>query len=185
KAYLHGGLVIAWKDPKSGESLELLHPNGIADYLPKLVAQRGKAPTHPQIFHVQRSDGVRLEAALQWTESTDESVRSYVNGIPTHSGGSHETGFNTGVVKAVRGFIDAKKIQPKGVTLNAEDIREGIVAVLSIYIPDPQFQGQTKDRLNNPEATQLVEGAVRPALEQWLLENGSSGEAIVSRAILA
>lgn len=188
KAYLHGGLVIVFRDGSTGESVELVHPNGIADYLPKLVGQRGKAPTHGTIFHVSREstgESIRLEAALQWTESTDEYVRSYVNGIPTHAGGAHENGFNAAIAKAVRAFIEAKKIQPKGVTLTAEDIREGIVGVLSIYLPDPQFQGQTKDRLNNPEAAAAVEGVVRPALEQWLLENGTAGEAIVMRAILA
>jgi DNA gyrase subunit B len=185
KAYLHGGLVIVFKDGETGESVELCHPNGIADFLPQLVAQRGKAPTHQAVFHLVREGDVRLEAALQWTESTDEVVRSYVNGIPTHSGGSHESGFNAAVVKAVRAFIEAKKIQPKGVTLTADDIREGMVALLSIYLQDPQFQGQTKDRLNNPEAGPAVEGLVRPALEQWLLENGSVGESIVARGILA
>jgi DNA gyrase subunit B len=185
KAYLHGGLLIVFKDLATGESIELLHPNGIADYLPKLVGQRGKPAVHPSLFHVVKDGDIRLEAALQWTESPDESVRSYVNGIPTGSGGSHESGFNTAIVKAVRAFIEAKKIQPKGVTLTAEDIREGIVGLLSIYIQEPQFQGQTKDRLNNPEAGPAVEGIVRPALEQWLLENGTSGEAIVMRSILA
>jgi DNA gyrase subunit B len=185
KAYLHGGLVITFRDQATGEEVELVHPNGIADFLPKLVAQRGKATTHPTPFYVAKDNGIRLEAVLQWTESTDDHVRSYVNGIPTGSGGSHESGLNAAVVKAVRAFIEAKKIQPKGVTLTAEDIREGIVAILSIYIPDPQFQGQTKDRLNNPEAGPAVEGVIRPALEQWLLENGTAGEAIVARGILA
>jgi DNA gyrase subunit B len=185
KAYLHAGLIIAFRDLATGESVELVHPNGIADYLPQLVAQRGKATTHPTPFSVFKDNGVRLEAILQWTESTDDHVRSYANGVPTASGGTHENGFNTAVVKAVRAFIEAKKIQPKGVTLTAEDIREGLVAVISLYIPEPQFQGQTKDRLNNPEAGPAVEGVVRPALEQWLLENGSAGEAIVARAILA
>jgi DNA gyrase subunit B len=185
KAYLHGGLTIVFRDESTSEAVELAHPNGIADYLPKLVAQRGKPPTHPAIFHLAKDAEIRLEAVLQWTEATDDYVRSYVNGIPTGSGGSHENGFNTAVVKAVRAFIEAKKIQPKGVTLTAEDIREGIVGVLSIYISEPQFQGQTKDRLNNPEAGPAVEGILRPALEQWLLENGTAGEAIVARGILA
>jgi DNA gyrase subunit B len=185
KAYLHGGLVIHFRDEATGEQVELIHPNGIADYLPKLIANRGKATTHPAPFYLSKEDGMRLEAVLQWTESPDDFVRSYANGIPTGSGGSHESGFNAAIVKAVRAFIEAKKIQPKGVTLTAEDIREGIVAILSIYIPDPQFQGQTKDRLNNPEAGPAVEGVVRPALEQWLLENGTAGEAIVARGILA
>ncbi|HVK66758.1 MAG TPA: DNA topoisomerase IV subunit B [Polyangium sp.] len=185
KAYLHGGLLIVFKDQATGETVELVHPNGISDYLPKLVTQRGKPAVHASMFHVAKDGDIRLEAALLWTESPDESLRSYVNGIPTHSGGSHESGFNTAIVKAVRAFIEAKKIQPKGVTLTAEDIREGIVGLLSIYIQEPQFQGQTKDRLNNAEAGPAVEGIVRPALEQWLLENGTAGEAIVMRAILA
>src|SRR5262249_12926120 len=185
KAYLHGGLTIGFRDEATGEQIELVHPNGIAEFLPKLVAQRGKAPTHPLVFHFAKENGLRIEAALQWTESTDDHVRSYVNGSRTSSGGSHESGCNSAVVKAVRAFIEAKKVQPKGVTLTAEDIREGIVGILSIYIADPQFQGQTKDRLNNPEAGPAVESVMRPALEQWLLENGTAGEAIVARSMLA
>jgi DNA gyrase subunit B len=185
RAYLHAGLVIVFRDEASGEVTELVHPNGIADFLPKLIAQRDKPTTHPTIFYFARENGVRIEAALQWTEATDESIKSYVNGIPTHGGGSHESGLSAAIVKAVRAFMDAKKIQPKGVTLTADDIREGIVGVLSLYMADPQFQGQTKDRLNNPEIGPAVEGAVRPALEQWLLENGTAGEAIVARGILA
>jgi DNA gyrase subunit B len=185
KAYLHGGVAIVFRDEATGEEVELLHPNGIAEFLPKLVAQRGKSATHPSVFYTSKENGIRLEAAMQWTESTDMTVRSYVNGIPTPHGGSHENGYNSAIVKAVRGFIDAKKIQVKGVTLNAEDIREGVVGILSIYIAEPQFQGQTKDKLNNPEAGPAVEGVLRPALEQWLLENGSAGEAIVARGILS
>ncbi|AKT39812.1 DNA gyrase/topoisomerase IV subunit B [Chondromyces crocatus] len=198
KAYLHAGLTIIFHDEATKETVEFSHPNGIADFLPKLIAQRGKPVTHPNLFFIAREATLRtdsageteprvmkIEAALQWTESTDDYVRSYVNGIPTHSGGTHESGFGTAIVKAVRAFIEAKKIQPKGVTLTADDIREGIVGVLSVYVPDPQFQGQTKDRLNNTEVAPAVEGAIRPAVEQWLLENGSSGEAIVARAILA
>ena len=185
KAYLHGGLTIVFRDEATGEEVELLHPNGIAEYLPKLVAQRGKPPTHATIFHLSKENGVRIEAALQWTEATDDHVRSYANGIPTPDGGTHENGFNAAIVKAVRAFIEAKKIQPKGVTLTAEDIREGIVGILSIYIAEPQFQSQTKNRLNNPEAGPAVEGGVRPGLEQGLLENGTAGEAIGARAILS
>jgi DNA gyrase subunit B len=185
KAYLHAGLVIAFRDSATGDAVDFVHPNGIADYLPKLITQRGKPTTHPAPFAVFKDNGIRLEAILQWTEGTDDYVRSYANGVPTGSGGTHENGFNTAVVKAVRAFTEAKNVQPKGVTLTSDDIREGIVAVLSVYVAEPQFQGQTKDRLNNAEAAGAVEGIVRPALEQWLLDNGSAGEAIVARAILA
>ncbi len=185
KAYLHAGLVLVFKDQASGESVEICHPGGIADYLPKLVSERGKPANHPTPFYFSKENGMRLEAVLQWTEATDALLRSYANGIPTANGGTHENGFGSAIVKAVRSFMEAKNIQPKGVTLTAEDIREGVVGILSVYIQNPQFQGQTKDRLNNPEAAQAVEQAVRPALEQWLLDNGSAGEAIVARAILA
>ena len=129
--------------------------------------------------------GIRLDLALQWTQSTDEHVRSYVNGIPTGSGGTHENGFRAGLGKAVRNFIDTHNLSPKGVTLTAEDIREGLVGVLSVFLQEPQFQGQTKDRLNNPEATAAVDSQVRPALEHWLNTNISVAESIVARIILA
>ena len=122
---------------------------------------------------------------MQWTESTDEYLRSFVNGIPTGSGGSHENGFRSGLGKAVRNYIDTHKLTPKGVSLSSEDIREGVVGVLSVFITDPQFQGQTKDRLHNPEVQQYLDGAVRPQLEHWLNHNRSTAEAIVARIILA
>jgi DNA gyrase subunit B/topoisomerase-4 subunit B len=128
---------------------------------------------------------LRLDLVLQWTESTDEHIRSYVNGIPTGSGGTHENGLRAGIGKAVRNFIDTHNLSPKGVTLTAEDIREGLIGVLSIFVQEPQFQGQTKDRLNNPELVSAVDGVVRPALEHWLNTNSSVAEAIVARIILA
>src|SRR5690606_10102073 len=102
--------------------------------------------------------GLKLDVVLRWTESTDEHIRSYVNGIPTGSGGTHENGLRGGIGKAIRNYIDTHELSPKGVTLTAEDIREGVVGVLSIFIPEPQFQGQTKDKLNNPEVTAIVDG---------------------------
>jgi DNA gyrase subunit B len=185
-AYLHGGLTLFYKDLADGESIEFLHPNGIAEYLPKLVAQKLKVPTHPNLFYVAReNDEIRLEAAIQWTDATDEQVRSYANGIRTPDGGTHESGFTSAIVKAVRAFIEAKKLQPKGLTLTSDDIREGVVGLVSVYVREPQFQSQTKNRLNNPEVAPAVEALIRPALEQWLLENGTSGEAIVGRAVMA
>jgi DNA gyrase subunit B/topoisomerase-4 subunit B len=89
------------------------------------------------------------------------------------------------VVKAVRNYIETHALTPKGVTLNAEDIREGLVVVLSTYVIEPQFQGQTKGRLNNPEVAAQVDNVVRPALEKWLNDNKTSAEAIVARIILA
>jgi DNA gyrase subunit B/topoisomerase-4 subunit B len=129
--------------------------------------------------------GVRIGLVLHWTESTEESLRSYVNGIPTGSGGTHENGFRAGLGKALRNFIDTHKLAPKGVTIASEDLREGLVGVLSVFMGNPQFQGQTKDRLNNTELAAIVDAIVRPAVEHWLNHNRSVAEAIVARIILA
>jgi DNA gyrase subunit B/topoisomerase-4 subunit B len=112
-------------------------------------------------------------------------VKSYVNGIPTKNGGTHENGLKSGVVKAVRNYIETHELTPKGVTLTAEDIREGMVCVLSAYVVEPQFQGQTKERLNNPETQGQVDNVIRPAVEKWLNDNKSVAEAIIARIILA
>jgi DNA gyrase subunit B/topoisomerase-4 subunit B len=122
---------------------------------------------------------------FSWTESTEELLKSYVNGIPTGSGGTHENGLRAGVLKAIRNYIETHELTPRGVTLQAEDIREGVTGVLSVFIEDPQFQGQTKDRLNNPEMQSTVDSAVRPALEQWLNSNRTVAETIVNRIIIA
>lgn len=183
-SYLHKGLRISLTDAATGKKAEFLHPEGINDYLAKLVKAQGRPPIHPQAFTFEReTDEVRLECALQWTEDTEESVRSYANGIPTPSGGTHEIGFKQGLGKAIRSYMTAKNVSPKGVTIAAEDIREGIIAIISAYVREPQFQGQTKDRLNNPEVTNAVEGAIRVALEQWLLHNPSAADSIVARII--
>jgi DNA gyrase subunit B len=185
KSYLHKGLRITLSvGGKSKE--EFHHPGGIAEYLQKLVDAKGKRQVHPQLFGLEReSSDVRMEFALQWTEATDETVRSYANGIPTPSGGTHENGFKQGLGKAIRGYMTAKKIAPKGVTLTAEDIREGLNAIVSVFVAEPQFQGQTKDRLNNPEVTSVVESTLRVELEQWLLNNASAADSIVARIITA
>jgi DNA topoisomerase IV B subunit len=185
KTFLHKGLKITFKDEAAGTTEVLQHEGGIADFLTKIVTDRGKAPTAPNIFYFQREEGGRIECTLQWTEAHDETVRSYVNGIPTTQGGTHEQGFKSAVVKAMRSFMQAAGLEPKGVSITAEDIREGMVGVLSIYISEPQFQGQTKERLGNPEVQAQVDSAIRPALETFLLENRTSGAAIVERISLA
>src|SRR5690606_5406335 len=161
---------------------------GLADYLKKILEDRGGKSVQEAPFTLVKEheeSGVRLDLAFQWTLATDEHLRSYVNGIPTGSGGTHENGFRAGLGKAVRNFIDTHNLSPKGVTITAEDIREGLIAVLSVFVQEPQFQGQTKDRLNNAEMMSAVDSSLRPALEHWLNTNISVAESIVARIILA
>ena len=184
-SYLHKGLKVTFEDEGAKEKLVFEHSEGIVDYLKRIVAERGAKAVHEAPFTLTKDDTLRLDLVLQWTEGTDEHLRSYVNGIPTGSGGTHENGLRAGLGKAVRNFIETHNLSPKGVTLAAEDIREGVAGVLSIFVQEPQFQGQTKDRLNNPELVSAIDGVVRPALEHWLNHNITVAEAIVGRIILA
>src|SRR6478672_299356 len=184
-SYLHKGVKVVFEDETTKTRVVFEHTEGLVDYQKKIVAKRGAKPVHETPFILSRDEGLRLDLVLQWTEATDEHIRSYVNGIPTGSGGTHETGLRAGLGKAVRNFIETHNLSPKGVTLTAEDIREGLTGVLSVFVQEPQFQGQTKDRLNNPELVSAVDGVVRPALEHWLNHNISVAEAIVARIILS
>ena len=187
-SYLHRGVTVTFADEAAERTHRFHHEDGLADYARRIVADRQAAPVHEAPFGLTRdhdAGGARVDLVLQWTEATDEHVRSYVNGIPTGSGGTHENGLRAGIGKAVRNFIETHGLTPKGVALTTDDIREGLVGVLSVFVPDPQFQGQTKDRLNNPELTSMVDGLVRPALEHWLNHNISVAESIVARIVLA
>lgn len=185
-SYIHGGLTIVFKDEEKGETHELSHPDGISAFLGKIIEEGQKKIVHEPMFSAEKDDGAaKVECVLRWTESTDEQVRSYVNGIRTHSGGTHESGFRSGIAKAVRNYIDVHNFKQKGVSLTTDDIREGVVAVLSVFHGDPMFQGQTKERLNNPEMNAIVEGLVRPALETWLNNNPTVADAILGRIVLS
>jgi DNA gyrase subunit B/topoisomerase-4 subunit B len=184
-SYLHKGVKVTFENEADRSKDVFQQEEGISAFLTKVVAERGAKPVHEAAFTLSRESAPRLDLALQWTEATDEHVRSFVNGIPTGSGGTHENGFRAGLGKAVRNYIDTHNLSPKGVTLTAEDIREGLSGVFSLFIEEPQFQGQTKDRLNNPEVASVVDSAVRPALEHWLNHNRTPAEAIVARIILA
>ncbi len=184
-SFLHRGVKVNFVDDVNDRKESFLHEKGIVDFLAKVMKDRSARPIHETPFTEEKNDKERLEIALQWTESTDEHVRSYVNGIPTANGGTHENGFRSGLIKAVRNYFDTHNLIPRGVKITAEDIREGLVAIVSVFIADPEFQGQTKDRLNNSYVQSVVESALRPALEQWMNNNRSVADTIVARIIAA
>jgi DNA gyrase/topoisomerase IV subunit B len=184
-AYIHSGLHITYKNEVKGETLEFANPGGLPAFLAKLVADAQKPGVTEGAFTAARDNGSKIEVALQWTESTDENYRSYVNGIRTPNGGTHENGLKSALRKAVNSYIETHDIKIKGLKITAEDIREGVVAVLSVFVREPQFEGQTKQRLNNPEMETAVDNFVRPALEAWLHNNKSSADQIIGRIVLA
>ncbi len=182
-SFLHRGVKVIFLDETSGRRDVFFHENGIVDYLSQIITERAARTIHETPFTVHKEGDERVEVALQWTESTDEHVRSYVNGIPTPSGGTHENGFRAGMSKALRNFFETHNLIPRGVKISHEDIREGVVAIVSVFVGDPQFQGQTKDRVNNTELQAVVDGIIRSALEQWLNNNRSVAESVVARII--
>jgi DNA gyrase subunit B/topoisomerase-4 subunit B len=186
KAYLYAGLRIGFRDEASGNTQSFQHDGGVADLVTAGVREAGLRPVlDAQFVQKKEEGGFRVELALCWTDSTQEQVVSFVNTIPTRDGGTHEQGWKDAVVRAVRSYVDTHDLQPRGISIGAEDIREGLFGAVSCFVREPQFQGQTKDRLNNPEVRGLVEGFLRPALEQWFHENASIAQAVVARIIQA
>ncbi len=184
RSYLHRGLTLVFENEVDKQTETFHHDRGIAEYIEKLIADGGK-PQIAEPFYAERRDGLVVECALAWTEATDERMLSFVNGIPTPSGGTHENGVKNGVVKAVRNYLSVQNLIPKGLSIAAEDIREGVVAVLSVYMQEPQFQGQTKDRLNNAEIAAPIDNFIRTGLENYLLGNPTQAKAIANRVILS
>ncbi len=186
-SFIHSGLKITFVNEITGETHDLSHPGGIPEFLARLVADGQKPPIPAPPFCIARAGQDKTEVALQWTESTDEAFRSYVNGIRTADGGTHENGLKSGIVKAIRNFMETHddRVKIKGLEITAADIREGIVGVLSVFVREPMFQGQTKEKLNNPELTAAVDNFVRPALEAWLNANMTAADQIVGRIVLA
>ena len=185
KAYLHKGLMLIFRNEITGEVNKYHHEDGLRAYLTKLLTDNQKKPITAEVFTLDRKDDPPMECVLTWTESPEESFQTFVNGIPTPFGGTHEAGLKSAIVKAVRNYINVQELTPKGLTITAEDTREGIVAILSLYLKQPQFQGQTKEKLGNPEVTGQVDAAIRTALENFLLHNRSQANAIAQRVILA
>jgi DNA gyrase subunit B len=186
-SFIHGGLKITFVDEVKKETHEYSNPNGIAAYLDKILKDENRKSVHEEKFATEKDveGGNRYEVALRWTESTDSWVRSYVNGIRTHAGGTHEAGFKAGITKAVKNYMEVHEIRPKGVAVSPDDIREGTCAILSVFHSDPMFQGQTKEKLNNPEVSGQVEGLIRAGVETWMNNNSTIADAIIFRIILA
>lgn len=188
KAFLNRGLTLIFRDEASGSEEKFCFEDGVTAFLKAELEREQAQPIGGEIFSLERANGMKIEVAFAWTEATSERVRSYVNGIPTANGGTHEDGFRGGIVKAVRNHLTVHDLIPKGVKVIAEDIREGLVAVLAVQIPGSvaqlQFQGQTKDRLNNPEVTAPVETLVK-SFENILNEKPKVAATLIERVLLA
>ena len=188
KAFLNKGLKLVFIDDTQNEKKEFLYPDGVLSYVKSLLEEEDATPVGNEIFYLERTEGIKVEVAFAWTEGTAEKTLSYVNGIHTGEGGSHEEGFRLGLGKALRNYISVHNLLAKGIKLTGEDMREGLVAVLSVNVPGSvsqlQFQGQTKDKLNNPEITAPVDALLK-TFENTLNSNPKLAANLVERIMLA
>ncbi|MBW1980282.1 MAG: type IIA DNA topoisomerase subunit B [Deltaproteobacteria bacterium] len=184
KAFLTRGLAVIVEDQVGDSTERFFFEEGIKNYLSDLVANKEIITEEP--FYINYENDLRLELALWWTMSSERTIYSYANSVYTSGGGSHENGFRHGIVRALREYMARKNSLARKVkTVTAEDVREGLVAVLSVFVSgNLEFQGQTKERLNSDIQPQ-VESVVKDAFENYLFHNGSAAEAIVDRVLLA
>jgi len=183
KAFLNKGLKITFKEGKTKNTFH--YPDGIQDYIKKIVGNNPTLLDNP--INVEKEDNqFRLETVFLWTPATDTQVLSFANSIRTVDGGTHENGFRNGITKAMRAYIERRKLLPKEISsITGDDVREGLIAIINLYLQgEVEFQGQTKGRLNS-EITSQVEVVVKHSLEHFLNENQTLGDTLANRVILS
>ena len=182
KAVLCAGLTVKLNDEASGETVEWHYEDGLADYLTSEMGGTETVPAQLLVQHTER-DQETVDAAYAWVPEGELVQESYVNLIPTAQGGTHVNGLRTGLTNAMREFCDLRNLLPRGVKLAPEDVWERLSFVLSVKMRDPQFAGQTKERLSSRPAAALVENAIHDAFTLWLNQNVADGERIAQLAI--
>ncbi|MDX9719193.1 MAG: DNA topoisomerase IV subunit B [Myxococcota bacterium] len=188
KAYLIDGLNIEFVDEQSKSKASFCFAGGIVDMLDATLSQAGNGKIHAEPFVLrtrEESSNTRLDVVFVWTEGTKERVRSFVNAIPTADGGTHEQGLREGIMRSLQAYLTTHNAVPRNLTVTPEDMREGLLALISVFMPDPQFQGQTKERLNNPWLRSWVASSVRNELESFLNTHPTIGQAISQRVLQA
>ncbi|MBI5379270.1 MAG: DNA topoisomerase (ATP-hydrolyzing) subunit B [Nitrospirae bacterium] len=184
-AFLNKGLRILIKDERADKEQAFLYEGGIISFIEHL--NRNKTPLHKPIYIAREREGIVLEVALQYNDGYAENLFSFANNINTHEGGTHLVGFKAALTRTVNNYAVSSGLAKglKETSLEGEDIREGLMAVISVKLPQPQFEGQTKTKLGNSEAKGIVEAAVNEALGTYLQENPTLARRIVEKAVNA
>ncbi len=182
KAVLCAGLNMKLTDEASGEVIEWHYEDGLRDYLRGELDGVEALPNELFVHHMAR-DVEGLEVALAWLPEGELVQESYVNLIPTAQGGTHVNGLRTGLTTAIREFCDIRNLLPRGVKLAPEDVWERLAFVLSVRLQDPQFAGQTKERLSSRQTAGMVENVIHDAFSLWLNQHVETGERIAQLAI--
>lgn len=183
KAVLCPGLKVRFTDEATGEQTLWHYQDGLTDYLREALGKAALLPDPPFVGQV-KSEREAADWALAWLPEGGEPItESYVNLIPTPQGGTHVNGLRGGLTDAVREFCDFRNLTPRGLRIAPEDVWEGCCYILSVKLQDPQFSGQTKERLSSRECAVFVAGVVKDALSLWLNQHPETGERIAQLAL--
>lgn len=189
-AFLNKGIEIVFKDERSTDKSEITfnYEGGLSSFVAYL--NENKIPLFPKPIYIfgskETHDGViEFEVALQWNDTYTESIHSYVNNIATRQGGTHLTGFSTALTRVLNQYIKANQSAKDKIAITGEDLKEGLTAVLSAKVPNPQFEGQTKQKLGNGEVASVVQSIVGEELNVYLQENPQIARMIIEKAALA
>lgn len=188
-AFLNKGLGISITDERTGKTDSYKYDRGLVDYVEFLNASKKIELVHDEIISLGAETSKKdmsIEVAMQWTNAYTESVHTYANTINTHEGGTHEEGFRTAITSLLNKYARSNNLlKEKDENLSGDDVREGLTAVVSIKLSEPQFEGQTKTKLGNTEAKTFTQKIVNDQLGDWLERNPQSAREIVRKAIQA
>ena len=185
-AFLNKGLKITLTDARGEERTESYHyEGGIASFVEYLNDTR--TPVHkPPIYFDKEKDNIVVECALQWTDVYAESIYTFVNNISTHDGGTHLTGFRNALTRCLNDYARKNNVlKEKEENFSGEDVREGLTAIISVKVPEPQFEGQTKERLGNREVLPIVQDVAKEHISDFLERNPKQAKEIVNKALMA
>jgi len=182
-AFLNKGVEITLIDERTEKELVFKYDGGIKSFVEHL--NKGKQALHKAFYFEKAQDNYTVEVALQYTADYSETVYSFANNINTHEGGTHLSGFKTALTRTINKYAEKHNLLDKGIILSSEDAREGLTAVISVKVPDPQFEGQTKTKLGNSEVKGLVDSVTSEQLSTFFEENPSAIRAIVGKCIEA
>ncbi len=183
-AFLNQGLHLIVEDERSGKREEFKYENGLMEYVQSL--NEGKTVLHPLIYFRKEDTENRLvvEVAMQYSDGFSETILTFANNINNHDGGTHLSGFKTALTGTINRYAEAANLM-KDVRPSGDDVREGLVAIISVKLPEPQFESQTKDKLLNPEVESFVQQAVNERLGSYFQENPKEARAIFEKGLLA
>ncbi len=183
-AFLNRGVKVVLQKDDGSTKDEFMYEGGIAEFVTHL--NTSKSPLHDDVIYFEREkDGIGVEIAMQYTDAFNESLLSFANNINTHEGGTHMSGFRSALTRTINTYGKGNKLIKEDGSMTGDDIREGLTAIISVKVPDPQFEGQTKTKLGNSEVQGIVENVVNEQLAIYLEEHPSEARKFIEKAVLA